>query len=121
MNAVYDIIPDVEGCNNEEESDSDRLDSNPERSDYPCPICHTDFVNKKEVIEHMEICSGTYPEPKRLNLICTYCKQTFATNDKIEMPIAMCFNINLGKYFIHKKDQHTKVLILCLKTCEFVV
>jgi hypothetical protein len=29
---------------------------------YPCPFCHTDFINQEEVIEHMEICSVTDPE-----------------------------------------------------------
>ena len=82
MNAAHDILPDVEGCDNEEEedamdceSDSDSSDSTFERSDYPCPFCHTDFMNEEEVTEHLEICSGTDPEPEVLKLICPYCQQ----------------------------------------------
>ena len=25
-------------------------------TNYPCPFCHTDFINQEEFIEHMEIC-----------------------------------------------------------------
>ena len=46
------------------ESDSDSLDTTSERSDYPCQFCHNDFNNQEEVIEHMEICSGTNTEPE---------------------------------------------------------
>ena len=42
MNAAHNILPDVEGCDNEEEedamdceSDSDSSDYTSERSDYP--------------------------------------------------------------------------------------
>ena len=31
-------------------------------TNYPCPFCHTDFINQEDVIEHMEICSVTDPE-----------------------------------------------------------
>ena len=66
MNADNDILPDVEEEEEDAmdcESDSDSLDSTSERSDYPCPFCNTDFINQEEVFEHMEICSGTDPEP----------------------------------------------------------
>ena len=71
------------------ESDSDSLDSISERSDLPSPFCHTDFINQKEVIEHMEICSRADPEPKVLQLICPCCKQTFETYYKIEKHIGI--------------------------------
>ena len=54
-----------------------------------CPFCHTDFINQEEVIEHMEICSGTDPEPEVLKLICPYCQQTFDIYDKIENHIGI--------------------------------
>ena len=83
MNAAHNSLPAVEGCDNEEEEDamdceSDLYssDSTSERSDYPCPFCHTDFINQEEVFEHMEICSGTDPEPEVLNLIYAYCQKT---------------------------------------------
>ena len=44
---------------------------------YSCPFCHTNFINKLEVIEYMEICSGTDPELEVLKLICPHCQQTF--------------------------------------------
>ena len=88
MNA-NDVLPDVEGCDSEQEedamdceSDLDSLDSTSERSDYPCPFCHTDFINQEEVIEHMEICSGTDTEPEVLKLMCPYCQQNFETAEK---------------------------------------
>ena len=65
------------------ESDSDSSDSTCERSDYPCLVFHTNFINQEEVIEHMEICSGTDPEREVLKLTCPYCQQTFETHDKI--------------------------------------
>ena len=37
-------------------------------TNYPCPFCHTDFINQEEVIEHMEICSVTDPEANRSSL-----------------------------------------------------
>ena len=92
MNAAHDSLPDVEGWDNEEkedamdcESDSDISDSTSERSDYPCPFCHTDFINQEEVFEHMEICSGTDPKPEVLKLICPYCQQTFDKYDKLRI------------------------------------
>ena len=85
---VKDILPDVEGYESEKEevamdfeSDSDSLDSTSKRSDYPCPFCHTDFINQEEVFEHMEICSGTDPAPEVLKPICPYCQQIFETTD----------------------------------------
>ena len=91
MNAVQDILPAVEGCDNGEEEDakdceldSDSLDSISERSDYPCPFCHNDFINQEEVIEPMESCLGTDTEPEVLKPICPYCHQIFETTDEIE-------------------------------------
>ena len=72
-----EIIPNKGIC--KEASLANRLNTN-----YPCPFCHTDFINKEEVIGHMEICLGTDPKPYVLNLICPYCQPTFETNDKIE-------------------------------------
>ena len=66
------------------ESDSDSSDTTFEMSDYPCPFCHSDFINQEEVIEHVEICSGTDTELEVLKLICPYCWQTFETNDEID-------------------------------------
>ena len=71
------------------ESDSDSSDSTFERSDYPCPFCHTNFINQEEVFEHMEICSGTDPEPEVLKLIRPYCQQNFETADGIEKHIGI--------------------------------
>ena len=71
------------------ESDSDSLDNTSERSDYPCPFCHNDFINQEEVIERVEISSGTYTEPMVLKLICPYCQQTFETYDNIEKYIGI--------------------------------
>ena len=58
---MTDNLPDVEECDSEQEeysmdceSDSDSSDSTCEISDYPCPFCHTNFINQEEVIEHME-------------------------------------------------------------------
>ena len=31
-------------------------------TNYPFPFCHNNFINQEEVIEHMEICSGTDPD-----------------------------------------------------------
>ena len=52
MNVAHDILPDVEGFDNEEEedamdceSDSDSSDSTSKKSDSPCPFCHTNFIN----------------------------------------------------------------------------
>ena len=56
---------------------------------YPCPFRHTNFINQEEVIEHMEICSWTDPEPEALKLICPYCQKTFEMYDKIEKPIGI--------------------------------
>ena len=53
-------------------------------TNYSCPFCHTDFINQEKVIEHMEICSGTDPEPEVMKLIGLNCQQTFEINDKIE-------------------------------------
>ena len=66
------------------ESDSDSSDTTSERPAYPCPFCHNDFINQEEVIERVEISSGTDTEPMVLKLICPYCQQTFETHDKIE-------------------------------------
>ena len=55
-----DILSDVEGYDREKEedamefeSDLDNSDSTSERSDYPCPFFHTNFINQEAVIEHM--------------------------------------------------------------------
>ena len=45
-------------------------------------VCKPDFINQEEFIQHMEICSGTDPEPDVLKLICPYCYQTFETYDR---------------------------------------
>ena len=58
-------------------------------TNYPCPVCHTNFINQEEVIEPLDICSGTEPEPEMMKLICPYCQQTFETNDKIEKHIGI--------------------------------
>ena len=92
MNADNDIFPDVEEEEEDAmdcESDSDSSDSTCEISDYPCPFCHTNFINQEEVFEYMEICSGTDPEPEVLKLICPKCQQTFETSDKIEKHIGI--------------------------------
>ena len=85
---------DVEGCESKQEedvidfeSDSASSDSTSKRSDYPLPFCHTDFINQEDVIEHMEICSVTDPEPEVLKLICPHCQQNFETADGIEKHI----------------------------------
>ena len=56
INAAHDFLPDVEGCDNEEEedamdceSDSDSSDSTSEKSDYPCLFCHTDFISQEVI------------------------------------------------------------------------
>ena len=49
-----------------------------------CPFRHTEIINQEEVIEHMEICSGTDQEPEVQKLICPYCQQTFNIYDKID-------------------------------------
>ena len=79
-----EIIPTQGIC--KEASLATRLHTN-----YPCPFCHTDFINQEEVIEHMEICSGTDPKPKVLKLIGPYCQPTFETYDKIEKHIWIHF------------------------------
>ena len=71
------------------ESDSDSSDTTSERSAYPGPLCYNDFINQEEVIERVEISSGTDPEPKVLKLICPYCQQTFETYDKIKKHIGI--------------------------------
>ena len=38
-------------------------------TNYPCPCCHTNFINQEEVIDNIEIGSGTDSEPEVLNLI----------------------------------------------------
>ena len=53
-------------------------------TNYSCPFCHTDFINQEQVMEHMEICSGTDPELDMLKLVRPYCQQTFDIYDKIE-------------------------------------
>ena len=58
-------------------------------TNYPCPFCHTNFINQEEVTEHMEICSGTDQEPEVLKLICPFCQKTFETFDKLEKPIGI--------------------------------
>ena len=35
-------------------SDSDSSDSTSERSDYPCPFCHTDFINQGDVLSTLK-------------------------------------------------------------------
>ena len=77
---LMEILPTQGICN--EASLASRLHTN-----YPCPFCHTNFINQEEVTEHMEICSGTDPEPEVLMLICPYCQKTFETFDKIEKSI----------------------------------
>ena len=96
MNAAHNILPAVEGCDNEEEEDpmdcewySDSMDSISERSDYPCPFCHNNFINKEEVIEPMEICLGTDTETEVLKSICPFCHQIFKTTDEIEEHIVI--------------------------------
>ena len=59
------------------------------QTNYPCPFGHNDFINQEVVIEHMEIYSGTDPEPEVLNLICPYSQKTFKTYDKIDKPIGI--------------------------------
>ena len=49
-----------------------------------CLLCHTEIINQEEVIEHMEICSGTDPGPEVQKLVCPYCQQTFNIYDKIK-------------------------------------
>ena len=53
-------------------------------TNYSCPFCHTDFINQEEVIDHMEIFSGTDTEHEVLKLNCPYGQQTFDIYDKIE-------------------------------------
>ena len=66
------------------ESDSDSSVSTSERSHYSCQFCHTNFINQGYVIEHMEICLGTDPEPEVLKLTCPYYQQTFETHNKTQ-------------------------------------
>ena len=75
-----EILPALGIC--KEASLATRIHTN-----YPCPFCHTDFINQDEVIEHMEICLGTETEPEVLKVIRPYCLKTFETFDKIEKPI----------------------------------
>ena len=91
------------------ESDTDSSDSTSEISDYSCPFCHPNFINQEEVIEYMEICSGTDPEPEVLKQICPYCQQTFETDDKIEKHIT----IYIMRYIInlHNQSQDQEELI----------
>ena len=77
-----EILPTSGIC--KEASLATRLQTN-----YPCPFCHTKFINQDEVIEHMEICSWTDPEPEVLKLIRPYCQKTFEPYDKIEKPIGI--------------------------------
>ena len=79
-----EIIPTK--CICKEASLANRLHTN-----YPCPFCHTNFINKEEVIEHMEIFRGTDPKPNVLKLICPYCQPTIETYDKIEKHIKIHF------------------------------
>ena len=58
-------------------------------TNYPFHFCHNDFINQEEVIEHMEICSGTDLEPEVLKQICPYGQKTLKTYDKIEKPIGV--------------------------------
>ena len=74
-----DILPDVEGCDNEVEEDAWIVS----QTRTACPFCYTDFINQEEVIEHMEICLGTDPEHEVLKLICLYCQKTFEKYHKI--------------------------------------
>ena len=53
-----------------------------------CQFCHTE-INQEEVVEHMEICSGTDQEPEVQKLICPYCQQTFDIYEKIENHIGI--------------------------------
>ena len=71
-----DILPIQGIC--KEASLATRLHTN-----YPCQFCHNNFINQEEVIEHMEICSGTDPDPEVLKLIWPYGQKTFETYDKI--------------------------------------
>ena len=71
------------------ESDSDSSDTISERSDYPFPFCHNDFINQEDVNKHVEICSGTDTEPEVLKLICPNSQKTFETYDKIEKHIGI--------------------------------
>ena len=77
-----EILPTQGIC--KEASLATRLHTN-----YPCPFCHTDFINQEDVIEHIEICLGTDQEHEVLKLICPYCQQTFETYDKIEKHIGI--------------------------------
>ena len=67
------------------------------------PFCHTDFINREEVIEQIEICLGTYPEPEVQKLICPYCQQIFDRHDKIENHIG----IHITRYIrtLHNRSQ----------------
>ena len=93
MNRAHTILPDVVGCDEEEEdameyeSDADNSDSDSSNSDYPCPFCHYDFTNQEEVIDHMEICSET--DQEMMKPICPYCQQTFETTDEMEQHIGI--------------------------------
>ena len=53
-------------------------------TNYSCPFCHTHFINREKVIEQIEICSGTYPEPEMMKLNGLNCQQAFEIYDKIE-------------------------------------
>ena len=93
------------------ESDTNSSDSTSEISDYPCPFCHPDFINQQEeVIEHMEVWSGTDPEPEVLKMIWPYCKQTFETYDKIEKPITIHIMRQIRN--LHNQSQDQKELIV---------
>ena len=83
MNAAHDILPDVEGCDNEEEEDACIVS----QTQTARTLLLKDLPIQEEVIERVEISSGTDTEPKVLKLICPYCQQTFETYDKIEKHI----------------------------------
>ena len=89
---VNDNIPDVEELDSKQEecavdceSDSDRTDSTSNRSDYPCPFCHT----RRRLMRTWKICSATDPDPEVLKLFQPYCQQNFETSDGIEKHIGI--------------------------------
>ena len=90
MNSAHDIIPDVEGCDNNKKKMLWIVNQTWTARTLPVKdlTIHAyfsipNFINQEEVIEHMEICSGTDPEREVLKLTCPYCQQTFETHDKI--------------------------------------
>ena len=56
-------------------------------TNYPCPFCHTNFINQEEVIKHMKFFSGTDLKPEMLKLTCPYCQPTFETYEHIDKHI----------------------------------